>query len=417
MRIVEKGKQKTLSMLRGVQSLCLGLCCLSVVMTGACQQPEESEPVRRSDKIPTQLVILTLEQQHTIGLTTAPAVLREIAPVLESFGRVIPRTQGRVQITSPVAGLVTPQSAEYIPTPGTIVRKGQLLAEVEQTYTVLEKIQLDVGEEEAEGVAQVAQATLEAAEADYRRSQQLFTAKIVGRKRVEEAKALLLQARSRYETAKRQTESYRVATTPGKNHIRRFPLLAPIDSVVVHADITAGQQVNTTNALFVLADSSTVWVEAPVFEGDLRKVQQPRPVVVTVSRIESETILSVTARPLFTSPVVDPAKRTAALVYEVKNTDGQLKLGMSVTVTIPIGPTTSRVMVPEAAVIENAPSAGVVYVRQSPTEFVERTVKLGERRDGYVSVDGNLAAGEELVVTGVAELFGAMPGRLVTDEE
>lgn len=399
------------------QSLRLSLCCLSVVLIGACKQHEESEPIRHVDKATTQVVTLTLEQQRTIGLTTTPAVLREVGPVLESFGRVIPRTQGRVQMTSPVAGLVTSQSAERIPTPGSLVRKGQMLAEVEQTYTVLEKVQLDVGEEGAEGVAQEAQAALEAAEAEYQRSQQLFSAKVVGQKRVEEAKASLRQARSRYETAKRQAASYRVATTTGKNHVRRFPLLAPIDGVVVQADITAGQQVNTTSALFVLADPSTVWVEAPVFEGDLRKIQRPHPVTIIVNRTESEGVFSVVGRPLFTSPVVDSVKRTATLVYEVKNTDGQLKLGMSVTVAIPIGPTTPQVMVPEAALIEDARHTGVVYVRQSPTGFTERTVKLGVRRNGYVSVDGNLTAGDALVVTGVSELFGAMPGRLVTDQE
>ena len=162
---------------------------------------------------------------------------------------------------------------------------------------------------------------------------------------------------------------------------------------------------------------SAVWVEAPVFEEDLRKIQQPRPVTISTGNTNDESSLSLIGRPLFTSPVVDPVKRAATLVYEVKNADGQLKLGMSVTVSIPIGATAQRVMVPEAALIENDHQAGVVYVRQSPTEFAERIVKLGDRRDGYVSVDGNLAAGEELVVTGVPELFGAMPGRLVTDEE
>jgi len=403
-------------MLKWTKSSWSGLFFISVALMAACQQHEESEPIRHTGGAAAHVVTLTTEQQDAIGLATAPAVLREIGPVIESFARVIPRTQGRVQMTSPVAGLVTPQSAERIPTPGSAVRKGQLLAEVEQTYTVFEKVQLDVGEESAAGVAQEAHATLEAAEAEYQRSQQLFAAKIVSRKRVEDSKAAWLQARSRYETAKRQAASYRIATTTGKNHIRRFPLMAPIDGVVVQADITAGQQVDTTTTLFVLVDPSTVWVEAPIFEGDLRKIQQPRPVTITTNRTESDNILPVIGRPLFTSPVVDPVKRTATLVYEVTNADRQLKLGMSVTVVIPIGPTAQRVMVPEAALIENDHNAGVVYVRQSPTEFTERAVRLAERRDGYVSVDGNLAAGEELVVTGVSELFGAMPRRLVTEE-
>jgi len=87
-----------------------------------------------------------------------------------------------------------------------------------------------------------------------------------------------------------------------------------------------------------------------------------------------------------------------------------------VTVTLPIGPERLRVMVPEAALMEGEKGSGVVYVRRSPTRFVEQQVTIGERRDGFVAVTGDVTAGQELVVTGVSELFGMAPGRLMTEE-
>jgi cobalt-zinc-cadmium efflux system membrane fusion protein len=359
------------------------------------------------------VVTLSLEQQQAIGLTTVQAVEKEIQPVIESFGRVVPRLQGRVQITSPVAGRVTPQSVERIPSPGAAVRKGQMLAEVEQTYTASEQVQLGVGEEGAGGIAQEAKAALAAATAEYQRSERLVQDKIVSRKRLEEAKSAWLQAQSRYETALRQEARYRTATALGKESLRRFSLVAPIDGVVVQADITAGQQVDSTTPLFVIADLSTVWVEAPVFEGDFDQIDTKIPALIRAVGKENK---SWTGRPLYAGEVVDPLKRTASLLYEVTNTDGLLKLGMSVTVSLPAGAPQLMVMAPEAALIANEGNTGMVYVRQSPTTFAEHEVSIGLRRDGLVSITGEVQVGADLVVTGAAELFGAMPGRLAAGE-
>ena len=400
--------------MRSAWQWCWRVILIGVVSISGCREHEQApQPDRVERKQEKPVVTLSLEQQQAIGLTTAQAVEKEIQPVIESFGRVVPRLQGRVQITSPVAGRVTPQSAERIPSPGAAVRKGQMLAEVEQTYTASEQVQLGVGEEGAGGIAQEAKAALAAATAEYQRSERLVQDKIVSRKRLEEAKAAWLQAQSRYETALRQEARYHTATALGKESLRRFSLVAPIDGVVVQADITAGQQVDSTTPLFVIADLSTVWVEAPVFEGDFDQIDTKIPALIRAVGKENK---SWTGRPLYAGEVVDPLKRTASLLYEVTNTDGLLKLGMSVTVSLPAGTPGLMVMAPEAALIANEGNTGMVYVRQSPTTFAEHEVSIGPRRDGLVSITGGVQVGADLVVTGAAELFGAMPGRLAAEE-
>jgi membrane fusion protein, heavy metal efflux system len=261
---------------------------------------------------------------------------------------------------------------------------------------------------------QEAQAALEAAKAEYERSQHLLQAKIISRKRLEEAKAAWLQAQSRYETARRQQASYRTATATGAGSPRRFPLTAPFAGVVVQADIAAGQQVDTATPLITIADLSTVWVEAPVFEGDLGRVDRESPAAVLGIGAEGE---ACTGSPLSTGEVVDPVKRTVNLLYAVDNTAGRLKLGMSVTVAVPAGPEEQVVMVPEAALIESGGGKGMVYVRRAFTLFAEEEVAVGARRDGLVAVTGAVKAGEDVVVTGAAELFGKVPGRLPAAEE
>ena len=392
--------------------VCLLLCLLCLLTFVACAKKEgpEEKPTEGEE---VKVLTLSPSQQETVGLTTDKVVVRGVRPVVESFGRIIARLQGRVQIPSPVAGRVTTQSASLIPSPGALVHQGQLLAEVEQTYSAPEQVQLEVGEKSAIGAAQEAKAALEAAAAEYQRSQNLFQAKIGSRKRLEDAKAAWLQAQSRYETARRQQASYHAATTPGGKSPKRFPLTAPIAGVIVQADVTAGQQVDTTTPLFTIADLSTVWVEAPIFEGDLDRVD--RNSEATIRSVGDEGTVW-TGKPIYAGEVVDPLKRAATLLYAVDNAAGRLRLGMSVSVMVPAGPEKQVVMVPETALIENGGGKGVVYVRQSPTLFAEKEVTIGVRQDGLVAVAGEVKEGDDIVTVGAPELFGQMPGRLPTAE-
>lgn len=382
------------------------------VLFVACQQQVAELESQKADGHSGE-VTLTVEQQEIIGLTTAQAVIQTVRPIIVSFGCVIPRMQGRVLITSPVAGQVTAQSAERIPAPGTFVHQGQILAEIEQTITAAERVQLDVAEEGAAGAGQEAKAALDAAATEYQRSQNLFQAKVVSRKRVEEAKAAWLQAQSRYDTARRQEKSYRIAQAEERVSSRHFSLTAPIAGTIVQVDVTAGQQVDTTASLFTIADLSTVWIEAPVFEGDLEKIDTKSPVGIRRSGDLQTSQSSWIGNPVYAGSVVDPTKRTSNLLYEVKNTEGQLKLGMSVLVALPAGPEQSVVMAPEAAVLESGEGKGMVYVQRSAERFAEEEVTLGIRRDGLVAIRGGIQAGDTLVVTGAVELFGKGPGRLL----
>ncbi len=382
---------------------------MTFVACGKKEEPEEKPTAGEEMKALT----LSPEQQETIGLRTDKAVVRGVRPVVESFGRIISRLQGRVQIASPVAGRITAQSASLIPSPGALVHQGQLLAEVEQTYTAPEQVQLDIGEKSAIGAAQEAKAALEAAAAEYQRSQNLLQAKIGSRKRLEDAKAAWLQAQSRYETARRQQASYQAAITPSGGSLKRFPLTAPLAGVIVQADVTAGQQVDTATPLFTVADLSTVWVEAPVFEGDLGRVD--RNSEATIHSVGDEGTVW-TGKPIYAGEVVDPLKRTANLLYAVDNAAGRLKLGMSVSVLVPVGQEKQVVMVPETALVENGGGKGVVYVRQSPTLFAEKEVTIGMRQDGLVAVAGEVKEGDDIITVGAPELFGQMPGRLPAAE-
>jgi multidrug efflux pump subunit AcrA (membrane-fusion protein) len=150
-----------------------------------------------------------------------------------------------------------------------------------------------------------------------------------------------------------------------------------------------------------------------VVRGDLNKIDRESP--ATIRGVDGGAPWM--GRPIYAGEVIDSLKRTASLLYEVNNSDGRLKLGMSVTIEVPTGPKKQMVMVPEAALTEDEGGKGFVYLRKGSTLFIEEEVSIGIRQDGLVAVQGGVKEGDEVVGVGAPELSGEVTGYLSAPEE
>lgn len=105
--------------------------------------------------------------------------------------------------------------------------------------------------------------------------------------------------------------------------------------------------------------------------------------------------------PLHIDPRVDPATRTAKVRVDVPNLDGNLRLGMYVTVTFDTPSAAVVPLVPRSA-IQSIGDRAVVYVPVAGAEarFSERPVKLGEAAGDFVQVLEGLKPGESVVTEG-----------------
>jgi membrane fusion protein, copper/silver efflux system len=108
-------------------------------------------------------------------------------------------------------------------------------------------------------------------------------------------------------------------------------VLAPLSGVVTKKAVVAGDYVAEGAALFDVADLSTVWVKARVYEDDLGMVAVGRKVVATASAYAGETFEGAV---VFVDPFLDRATRTADLRIDLPNPDGRLKPGMYVNATV-----------------------------------------------------------------------------------
>ncbi|MDQ6830959.1 MAG: efflux RND transporter periplasmic adaptor subunit [Gemmatimonadota bacterium] len=172
---------------------------------------------------------------------------------------------------------------------------------------------------------------------------------------------------------------------------------SPIAGTVVEQLINPGQLLQAgTTPTFTVADLSSVWVVASVFESDLPLIK----------RGENATITSASAPRAFTgrvdyvAAVVDPATKATGVRIVVPNTGRLLKKDMYVTVTIRSSTPRSGVLVPVAAVLRDEDNLPFVFVEGKDGSFGRRMVTLGNRVDDRYEVRSGLSAFEKVISEG-----------------
>jgi len=105
----------------------------------------------------------------------------------------------------------------------------------------------------------------------------------------------------------------------------QIPIVAPISGTVIRRHVQEGEYVAEGDVLFEIADLSTLWLYADVFENELPLVKVGTPVELSVANLPSETFAGEVA---FIDPMVDPATRSVAVRVNVDNKAGKLLPGM-----------------------------------------------------------------------------------------
>jgi len=189
-------------------------------------------------------------------------------------------------------------------------------------------------------------------------------------------------------------------------------LRAPFSGVVTKFDVAAGEVVEPDKELFTVADISTVWVLADVYEKDLAKVTRDGTVSIKVDAYPDRTF---TGRITHVSDIIDPATRTARVRCVVENRDGALKLDMFAKVVLGTSEERQALAVPSDAV-QQVDNQSVVFTRQTPTRFERHIVQVGRRSGNLVEILGGLEEGQMVVGKGSFYLKTALLRERIGDE-
>ncbi|XXF75171.1 efflux RND transporter periplasmic adaptor subunit [Myxococcaceae bacterium GXIMD 01537] len=347
---------------------------------------------------------LPKETQFLLGVRTEPVEKRELETRVTVPGRVLPRTDRYARLHAPVTGRLM-MAHGALPLVGARVKKGQVLATVQQSLSASEASGLATGRIQAEAEVGRAQAALAQARRDLERVTSLSG--VVAQKEVQQAELAVKVAEEEATRALRSRELYAGAGQAGGASLARFDIVSPLDGVLVEAQATVGEQVEPSKVLFSVLDARVVWVEANVFPADVARVEEAKEALV---KVETHPGQWFPARLFNLGQVVDESTRTVKALFEVDNPEGKLRPGTFAEVAIGAGGPSQVLAVPDAAVVE-VEGRRRVYVKRGPEAFEARDVVLGARDGGYHAVRDGLREGERVVTRGTYQLRSAAGGR------
>ena len=383
----------------------------AVVLLAACSRskPEPAAPAEETKS--SGLVKISAEAQRNFGLKVEPAAVRELHEYL--------RVPGTVQAIDSHVASVRPLARgrlhDVLVRVGDRVRQGQPLA----TYDNIE-----VGELAAQLAG--ARADLERMRAQERnlgrqtdRTRALADIGAVPRKDVDQASTEQLGAQKSIQAQESliaglvaRIERFGISATGAIRTTPVTTVTAPIAGVVTKQEASPGAIVDPSSVLFTIADLSTVWVQAEVYEKDLGRVKVGQMAFVTVDTYADQQFRGAVT---YVSDFLDPRTRTAKVRCEVPNADVRLKLEMFANVSVPTTFSRRSLAVPAAA-IQEVGDKTVVFIRRTATEFEPRWISAGNNVQGIVEITNGLREGEPVVTAGAFHLKSILVGKDLGEE-
>lgn len=176
---------------------------------------------------------------------------------------------------------------------------------------------------------------------------------------------------------------------------KTLTLRSPARGYVLEKNVVAGQKIMAGDALYRVADLTTVWVEAEVFEQDLANIRVGQTAHADLQALPGEHRMG---RIAYVYPTVSSDTRTARIRVALPNGDLRLKPGMYATLRIVGTPRAPVLAVPRSAVLSTG-ERNIVFVRELGGRLAPREVALGAASDERIEILRGLAAGETVVAS------------------
>lgn len=187
---------------------------------------------------------------------------------------------------------------------------------------------------------------------------------------------------------------------PKSTSANLIPLLAPLDGIVTERNVVAGEVVEVSKPLFVVADTSRMWLTVDVMPTEARRVALGQDVSFQSDGNPDQVGRGVVK---WVSTAMDEQTRTVKLRAELDNADGRLLANTFGQARITIRQSPSAVAVPAEA-LQWEGCCHVVFVRLTDMIYQTRKVRLGARTGPYAEVVAGLLPGEVVATAGSSVL-------------
>jgi HlyD family secretion protein len=381
------------------------------------------------------------EKEPVVSVQTTPAVRAEISQSVSTEAVVFPVEQATVapKITSTVKRFLVQRGAR--------VKKGQLLAELENAdlsataeaskgdYDLAEaNYAMTVGAglpqqiQKAELDAVSAKAAFEAQERIYESRKDLLRQGAIPRRDLEAAEVALAQARSQNEQAQKQLadlqrlgkeqelKSARGSKESAEGKFRNAAALlsyslikSPIDGVVTDRPLYEGDLATANQPILTVMNLSLLIGKAHIPQAEAAQLQVGNPAELTIAGLDEP----VKGRVSLVSPALDPGSTTVEVWVEVRKPDPALRPGMTVAISMTAKTAADAIVVPAAAVFRSEEAGDYVLVAGSDGKAHQKKVQVGIRNKDSAQILSGINAGDPVITTGG---YGLPDGTLVKIE-
>lgn len=368
------------------------------------------------------------EKEPVVTVQTTPAQRAPIAQTITSEAVVFPLEQATVapKISSPIKKFYVQR--------GSHVRKGQLLAELENrdlsAAAESSKGDLDLAEanyvttvssslpqqiQKAELDAVAAKSSFEAQQKVYESRKELFQQGAIPRKDLDSAEVAFLQARSQNEQAQKQlADLQRVGKEQALKSAQGSRLSAegrmrgaqamlsysqiasPIDGVVTDRPLFEGDVATANQPILTVMNTSRLIAKAHIPQSEAAVLKLGNPAELKIPGLDEP----VKGRVSLVSPALDPGSTTIEVWVEAIKPDPALKPGMSVDVSVTAKMVKDALVVPTPAVYKNAEGADFVLLAGSDGHAHLKTVQTGVRNSEFTQIVSGVIAGDPVITSG-----------------
>lgn len=369
--------------------------------TAPPEQPAEETPQ----------VEISPEQQQMIGVRTVKVAVKPLQKIIRTVGRIESDERKLVTVNTKIEGWIEKLYVDYT---GRYVSKGEPLAEIyspellasQQEFLGLLKW---AGKKTVNPPGQAHDSAHETTLSAAGPIQPSGPASPWQQMIARDAGALLDAARERLRLWDISDAQIKKIEETGKP-IRNLTLYSPVSGFITQKMAVQGMKVMPGEKLFDVADLSTLWIMADIYEYELPLIRVGQTARITLSYFPGREFSSQID---YIYPSIAADTRTAKVRMTLSNPAGQLKPQMFTNVEIRIN-LGRRLAVPESAAMDTG-EGQVVYVDRGNGAFEPRKVQLGLRTDGFVEVLRGLKVGEKVataanfLIDSEAQLKGVKP--------
>ena len=317
---------------------------------------------------PGATVRLDADEINAAGVQLAKVMSARVTTTVEAVGRVEQPEAQLAAVPARVGGRIDKLNVQFT---GESIRRGQAVAEIYSPDLV-------ASAEEYRLALQNRDRMRSSAEKDA----------------IENATDLVAASRRRLElwgVSEKEIEAAGAGTAG-----LHVTIYAPVGGSVVERKVMRGQYVNAGDALFTVADLSTVWVKADVYEFQLPQIRPGQMVKITSDALPDKVLQG---RVDFIEPEANPQTRTISVHVHVPNPGLRLRPGMYIRATFISPGERETVVIPRSAVLDTG-TRKLVYVAQADGLFEAREIQTGTPSEERYPVLAGLKTGEEVVTNG-----------------